>query len=461
MKTFDIEPRVAGKVHLGSDKRESVILAGRMAEKGNGEPLYFDGSDNFVVLEVGKRGSGKSYGMGALLEGFATAATSKIGRHQTSRAVVLLDPLDIHWTALTPLSAEGPEGLKRQHSILAKWEGLEVEPINVRVFVPAGHRWDIDPPEFRDFRLPVSSLTSGDWGLLIKADLITEPRGRLIDEAYCKVTDLGWAWDDATSIRPAKAAYTVSDLIDCIEHDPEIQSFYAAETCRSVIQPLRALARMPLFGSADGTPLTELAEIGVLTIMCLGRLTEDLRTVLTTVLVRKLKSDRMYASQIRRRLALQSQSSAEVARLTDELEKHVPRTVLALDEAQILMPARGSSTARQALDSFVLEGRNFGLSLWLATQRPKGAVSEAAASQIDTFIVHRLSVAEDISAVTGLLQNAKPEKIRLHNREIDLPELIRSLDVGQAIFSSATSDAARLVVANVRPRNVAHGGEAF
>lgn len=461
MKTFDIEPRVAGKVHLGSNKRESLILAGRLAEKGNSEPLYFDGSDNFVVLEVGKRGSGKSYGMGALLEGFATTETSKISRHQEQRAVVLLDPLDIHWAALTPLSSEGPDGLKRQHAILAKWEGLDVEPINVRVFVPAGHRWDIDPPDFREFRLPVSSLTAGDWGLLINADLITEPRGRLVDEAYRKVTELGWGWNDPASARPPKSDYTIVDMIDCIEADQDIQNFYATETCRSVIQPLRALARMPLFESAEGTPLIELAETGILSILSLGRLSEDLRTVLTTVLVRKLKADRMYASQIRRRLALQKQSPEIAAHLLEELKRHVPRTILAIDEAQILMPSRGNSTARQALDSFVLEGRNFGLSLWLATQRPKGAISDAAASQIDTFIVHRLSVAEDISAVSGLLQNARPEKIRLHNRELDLPELIRSLDVGQAIFSSASSDAPRFVVASVRPRNVAHGGEAF
>jgi hypothetical protein len=73
MKTFDVEPRVPGTVHLGGSKRQSLILAGRMAEKGNSESIIFDGSDNFVVFEVGKRGSGKSYGMGSLLEGFATA----------------------------------------------------------------------------------------------------------------------------------------------------------------------------------------------------------------------------------------------------------------------------------------------------------------------------------------------------------------------------------------------------
>ena len=78
MKTFDVEPRVAGAVHLGSNKRESTILAGRMSEKGNRDPIYFDASENFVVLEVGKRGSGKSYGMGAMLEGFATGPGSRI-----------------------------------------------------------------------------------------------------------------------------------------------------------------------------------------------------------------------------------------------------------------------------------------------------------------------------------------------------------------------------------------------
>lgn len=460
MKRFDIEPRISGKVHLGSDKRESLILAGRLAERGNPEDLYFDASDNFVVLEVGKRGSGKSYGMGSLLESFATKPGSKIGIHADPRAVVLLDPLDIHWTAILPLTADGPEAMRRQHAVFERWGGLEIEPIDVRVFVPAGHRWETDPPEFQDFQLPVSSLDAGDWSLLLRTDLMTETRGRLIDEAYRKVTELGWV-DDAGVDRNPIAAYRIEDLIECIDRDPDIVAFYASETRRSVVQPLRSFARMPLFSSPTGTPLTDLARVGTLSILCLARLTDDLRTVLTTVIVRKLKADRMHASQLRRRLALKKDDPAVVAQLTAELALHVPRTILAIDEAQILMPARGGSTARQALDSFVLEGRNFGLSLWLATQRPKGAVSDAAASQIDTFIVHRLSVAEDISAVCGLLQNARPAKVRLSNRELDLPDLIRALDVGQAIFSSAVSDAQRFVVAQVRPRNVAHGGEAF
>lgn len=460
MKKFDIEPRISGKVHLGSDKRESLILAGRLAERGNPEDLYFDASDNFVVFEVGKRGSGKSYGMGSLLESFATKEGSKIGVHKDPRAVVLLDPLDIHWTAILPLTADGPEGMRRQHAIFERWGDLALEPIDVRVFMPAGHRLETDADEFVDFQLPVAALDAGDWSLLLDTDLMTDTRGRLLDEAYRKVTELGWT-DDAGAEHDANAIYGIDDLIECIDRDPDIGAFYASETRRSVVQPLRSFARMPLFSSPTGTPLIELARVGTLSILCLARLTDDLRTVLTTVLVRKLKADRMQASQLRRRLALKKDHPDVVASLEKELGLHVPRTILAIDEAQILMPSRGSSTARKALDSFVLEGRNYGLSLWLATQRPKGAISDAAASQIDTFIVHRLSVAEDISAVCGLLQNAVPSKVRLANRELQLPDLIRALDVGQAIFSSAVSDAPRFVVAQVRPRNVAHGGEAF
>lgn len=462
MKLFDVQERVAGRVTIGSAKGETVILAGRMTERGNKEPIYFDASDNFVVLDVGKRGSGKSYGLASILEGFATPNGSAIARHGSDRrAVVLLDPLDVHWPALIPLSPDGPPALRAQHALLAGWPGLQVEPVQVQVFVPAGHTWPIDHPGFRHYQMPVSDMTAADWTLLLQTDLVTEPRGRLLDDAHRKVTELGWQTSRNSPVRGRKPDYGVSDLVDCMENDHEIQDLYHSETRRSVIQALRSFQRMPLFEATAGTPMTEIARAGVLSILCLGRLSEDLRTVVATVFVRKLKADRTYASQIRRRLALNVESDSSRRALEEEAARHVPRTVLAIDEAQILMPARISSMARQALDSFVLEGRNFGLSLWLATQRPKGAISDAAISQIDTFLVHRLSVEEDIRAVCGMLQSRQPQMIRLDGRELDMGGLIRSLGVGQAVFSSATSTAPRLVVGEIRPRMVAHGGESF
>lgn len=461
MRKFDIQPRVAGSVTVGSNKRKNRILAARMTERGPAEPIYFDGSDDFVVLQVGKRGSGKSYGLGSILEGFATGTGSRIGTHTEPRAVVLLDPLDVHWPALIPLRADGPAALTRQYNVLRQWEDLVPEPIDVRVFVPAGYDWPIDHPGFCSYQLPVSEMTGADWGLLLDTDLVLQPRGRLIDEAYRKVVQLGWQHVDTGEVVAPHAEYGIADLIACIEHDQEIDQAYATETIRSVVQPLRAYARMPLFGATNGTAMTAIAQAGVLSILSLGRLPEDLRTVVATVFVRRLKSDRMYASQISRRLALSPDDEATRARLVEALHGHVPRTILAIDEAQILMPAKTNSLARRTLDSYVLEGRNFGLSLWLATQRPKGAISDAAISQVDTFFVHKLSVSEDIAAVCGMLQNKQPDSIKLDQQEIEVADLIRNLDTGQVLVSSATSDAKRLVVGEIRPRMVAHGGEAF
>lgn len=458
MKTFDVEPHVPGEVRLGGDRDDNVIWAGCVAERGNAARIMFDGSDNFVVLEVGKRGSGKSFGMGAILEGFATRAGSRIARHATPRAVLLLDPLDIHWTAIEPLRPDGPAGVRRQWEVLAGWKELGPETLDVRVFVPAGFDWTIDHPGFQPYRVPVSDLDAADWAFLLDCDLMTEPRGRLVDELHRKVTETGWQ-TGRRAVQP-KTQYDIADLIECAENDADITSFYHVETIRSVVQPLRAYQRMPLFHTS-GTSVTDLVREGSLSILCLGRLPASVRTVLTTVLVRKLRADRMYASQIKRRLAVKHDDEETRLKLEAELREHAPRTILAIDEAQILLPPRENSSIRRELDAFVLEGRNYGLSLWLATQRPKGAVSQAALSQIDTFIVHRLSVQDDIDAVCGLLQSAVPTKIRLNGRQVSLPETIRALDTGQALFSSASSSAPRLVVGTVRPRLVAHGGESF
>ena len=462
MIQFDVLPRINEKIVIGGDKDRSRILVARSAEKGRERfPIYFDASDDFVVLEVGKRGSGKSYGMGSVLEGFATRDNSRIAQHKERRAVILLDPLDVHWPALIGLRPDGTEALRQQHRLLDTWPDLEAEPINVQVFVPAGYEWAMDYPGFREYRIPVSEMAAADWALLLSTDLIAEPRGRLLDEAHRKVTELGWQKARNSGFMEACGDYSVQDLITCIQEDHEIEGLYADGTRRSVIQPLRTYGRMPLFADRTGTPMVDVARPGVLSILCLGRLPEDLRTVVATVFVRKLKADRMVASTVRRRLALSDEDVETQASLRQELKGHVPRTILAIDEAQILMPSRERSIARQALDSYVLEGRNFGLSLWLATQRPKGAISDRAVSQIDTFFVHRLSVADDIKAVCGMFQNRVPEKVRLRGTDLNVGDLIRSLEVGQAVLSSATSSAGRLVVGEIRPRMVAHGGEAF
>lgn len=444
-------PEITSRIHVGGRGKHHVLI-GRLRDSGrNTHPVHFDADNNFVVLEVGKRGSGKSFGMGAALEAFATEKNScTVATHGSERrGVFLLDPLDIHWTAIYPLRDGVSPYMKEQFKLLSRWPEISVEPIRVNVYMPAGRGQPEDPPAFLPFQLPVADLTPEDWGLLYGANIVSDPAGMLLWELYEKVTRLGY--DVGEEHISPKSCYGLSDMIACLD-DHEIQAAYSPQTVRAVRQRLRTWLGDPLFQSDTGTSVTTLVRAGELSILCMNRLSEDMRSVITGVLVRKLKGARTRSSQYERRRAYDP--SADVA-----IQNKMPRTILAIDEAQMILPASGGGPARSAIDSYILEGRNFGLSIWLATQIPRGAVSQKAVKQIDSLIVHRLSNADDINSVRDIMQSSLPHKIRVNDREVDVAELIRSLEIGTAFVTSDSVE--RAFVMDVRPRVVAHGGNAF
>ncbi len=453
---IDCQPTISGEVKLGGRCTHSILL-GRTVDGGRPQPVRFDADENFVVLEVGKRGSGKSFGLGSALESFATSSdVNTIASHgDNRRGVLLLDPLDIHWTAIYPLRTDASGPMREQYDRFAQWSNgttsLDIEPISVDVFMPAGKRMPDDPMVFRDYYLPVSDLTPEDLALIYGANLVSDPAGMLIGEIYDKITRLGYVLN-GQPILPV-SSFGLQEFLDCMQDD-DIQQNYAAQTQRAVRQRLLSWQRDPLFQQNSGTPITDLVRPGRLSILCLNRLSDDMRSVVTAVVVRKLKKERSHSSQIERRQAFDPNSPVSSSTM-------VPRTILAIDEAQMILPASGGGQARSAVESYVLEGRNFGLSMWLATQRPRGAISERAVSQLDTLIVHRLSTGEDLAAVGQLMQSREPSAIKVNDRPAELSELIRSLDVGMAVISADKSTAGRSFVADIRPRVVAHGGRAF
>jgi hypothetical protein len=426
------------------------ILIGRTRDSNGSHLVYFGTEQNFVTLEVGKRGSGKSFGLGAALEAFATTdQMCSIASHGSQRrGMLLLDPLDVHWTAIYPLTNGPSLEMREQYQLLERWPEVRIDPIRVSVFMPDGRLLPEDPTAFQPYRIPVTDLTPDDLAMLYGTNLFNEPAGMLLAEVYEKVTRLGY--QVRTRTFAPKEVFGLSDFLACLD-DSDIQANFSVATVRAVGQRLRTWLTDPLFQSDVGTPITTLVRPGVLSILCLNRLPEDLRTVVTGVVVRKIKSERTRASQAERRRAFDPNAGAA--------GPSMPRTILAIDEAHMLVPAQGTNPARTAIDSFILEGRNFGLSVWLATQRPRGAISPRAVSQIDSLIAHQLSAADDITAVTELMQARLPDRMRVNDVDCDLPNVLRSLDIGMAVVSSATMP--RTLVMEVRPRVVAHGGRAF
>lgn len=453
-KQFIVDPQIRGEVAVGTEGEGTRLYLGRLAETGPSRKVYFQGSKEFVVLLNGKRGSGKSHTLGVILEGLATTSDhSTISDHSDRRAVLLLDPMGNFWTTAHLVSADGPAKAREQFLSLDGWQ-CTPEPLNARIWLPAGFRTENHPANIQDFRIRVGDLDAADLADLVGTNLVRDPQGAALAEAYESATE-----------KKNGADYGLADLITYLE-DLRTRGGgdHALATIRALLRSLRALERQAIF-TGKGTSLTDLLKPGMLSVLMLPMsVGPDLRRVITRLLIRRILKEREEASQIRQRLAVETLADAERTRLSREVESRIPRTVLALDEAQELLGDEGGE-ARAALEAFCLLGRNYGLSLLLATQRPTAAaLSPKVRSQVDLCLIHRLLTQEDIDTSARNLLGVFPDEIRLGNEPLDFSKFVRALQPGQAVVSASHATAGgeplyRIFALQVRPRISVHGGE--
>lgn len=458
MKKFSVKPRTFQAIPTKVGAPDGVcvewVYLGRLSEAGRLTPVHFDVGTEHVIALFGKRGSGKSYALGSLLEGLATASQpSSISAVRRSRALLLFDTLGVFQWMDTPLTenSEGDE-LRRQYALRRGWE-LKTEPLDVQVWVPFGTRTESTPESHLDFAIDPADLGAPDWGYLLNIDIVQDRMGQLLNDAFLKVTAEGWTDGDR---RPhaAKRDYALGDLIECVQTDRELVLSYAAETRRAVIQQLSSLQRNPLFQD-KGTPLTTLLRPGQLSVLVLSKLSDELRLVLVTTLIRKVLQARIEASEDEKHLKIRKLSDAERQALKERLRTAVPPCWIAVDEAQNVLPSERKTTATDVLVKLVREGRNFGVSFVVTTQQPT-AIDQRILAQVDTIIAHRLTVQTDIEYVRRNLKSNMPEEVRYGNTSLSFDELLRLLDVGQALVSN--TDTERAFLLEIRPRLSVHGG---
>jgi uncharacterized protein len=462
-KIYRVEPRLGSDVSVGSVGDGNRVLLGGVAEAGSSRRVWFNASKEFVGLVVGKRGSGKSYTVGSILEGFATTqAATSISEMQRGRAVLLLDPMGNFWTTAVAVRADGPEKVRAQWEDLRQF-GCEPADVDATIWLPAGFKRPADPPGVREFTIRISDLDARDWADLLDTNLIRDPQGIALADAFLAVTEEGW--HDGRKPVAAKVQYELSDLIAFLEHQRQLGdvSDHAPQTLRALIRTFKGFNRLELFSSA-GTPLPELLRERALSVLMLPfRVGHDLRRVITRVLIRRILREREFASQIRQRLDVDQLDDATRAKLENTLSFCIPKSIVAIDEAQELLGEAGEE-AKTALEDFCLLGRNYGLSLILATQRPtSNALSARVLSQVDTYVIHRLLTQEDVETARRNLLAPFPDAVHAGSRSLSFEELVRGLDIGQAIVSSSNmisnGDPTRSFILKVRPRVTVHGGE--
>lgn len=417
-------------------------------------PIRYDLAHPHVVAVFGKRGSGKSYTLGSFLEGLCTRnRETSIGQNLRQSGILLFDTLGIFQWADIPVQESASQEIVRQQFAVRRGWDIKTEELDVQVWIPQGTRTESTPPSHREFAIRSSDFSAADWGYLLGLDIYQDRMGQLLNDAYIKVTVEGW--QDGTRRHQPVEAYSLDSLLTCIKLDPELQANYQSETRRGVTQQLTTFRRNPLFQD-EGTSLTDFLQPGHLSVIVMNRMSDELRLVVISALIRRIIADRIEASEHEKHLKIRPDlTDDERERIQARLAASIPSSWVVIDEAQNALPAERRTSATDMLIKFVREGRNYGLSFVVATRQPT-AIDQRILSQVDTLLAHRLTVQGDIDYVRRNLKSNLPEEVVFANNKLSFDELMRSLDVGQALVSN--TEAERSFIMDIRPRVSVHGG---
>ncbi len=346
-----------GKVVMSSGERPVL-----------GRKILCDIAKPHVMLICGKRGGGKSYTLSVLLEEFARQPMDIRKRI----SVIAIDTVGIFWTLKIANKLETKE--------LQKWD-LKPDRTNVRVLVPKGKL-----AFYRKKKLPVddaftiktSELDVTEWLALFKL-----------------------TWKDAEGILLTRiiedlkeqlgTLYGIDEIITAIMKDTDSEN----NARKALVNRFRVSESWGLF-EKEGTRIKEIAKAGEITIIDVSAYRqaigmEGTRDIIVGLLGKKLFEERMLYRK------------EEEVKLTEGLkrESEMPIIWMLIDEAHMFMPKDEDNIALHVLLEWVRVGRQPGLSLVLATQRPNKLHPDAI-SQCDLFISHRMTSQPDIEAVSQL-----------------------------------------------------------
>ncbi len=385
--------------------------------------IWMDVARSHVVMIAGKRGSGKSYTLGAIAEEIS-ALPPEVSKNIAS---IIFDTMGIFWTMKYKN--------EKDRALLDEWD-LKARELPVKVFVPFGRVEDDKTkniPIDATFALKSSELEAEDWITVFNLEM-TSMIGTLIERTI-------------TELREKTMDFTLKDAQDAFERDDKA----SRDTKDIAIALFKAADTWGIFSkTAEGTEIPDLVNAGVTTVLDTSVYSSigafNIRALVISLISRKLFKNRMDARKVEEIEAIQHGEEY----LQYKSQRREPLVWIFIDEAHEFLPKTGKTPATDALIQLLREGRQPGLSLVMATQQP-GKIHTDAMTQSDIVISHRVTAKPDIDALNSIMQTYLLESIQQHMN--DLPAL-----KGSAILLDDNSE--RIYSIRVRPRFTWHGGEA-
>ncbi len=377
------------------------------------KPAYLNIGGAHAALICGKRGSGKSYTLGVLVEELLGAAERNI-------IPILVDPMGVYHTMV--------QGNAAQQETLYQW-GLSTKGYDVRLLVPGRPEALYDADVLSSLaqrgvaivplRLNPSDLSPDGWCDLFDAD-INKPLGITLFRA-------------AQRLHQSGQAFTIADLIQMVERDGKAND----SSKEALLNRLEAARGWQLFAEEGYTPIPELFLPGAVNVLDLSRLepgVRGLRNLTVSIIARNLFRARADA------------------RLREEfgLATPLPRVWMLIDEAHQFVPKGTATLSKDQLVRWAKEGRQPGLSLVVASQQPS-AIDPEVLSQCDIILSHKLTSRDDVQALNSLSQDYMGGELRTYIRNLSR--------TGEAVIVNDEAETVQIV--RVRPRRSAHGGSSL
>jgi len=386
--------------------------------------IYLDVNKSHVFFICGKRGSGKSYTMGAIAEGMADLPKEV----SENIAVLIFDTMGIYWTMKYPNH--------KDEDLLKQWN-LEGKGLDVKIYTPTGYfkkYKDEGIPTDAPFSIQPSELAPIDWAKVFEINP-NKPEGVLLERTI-------------HLLKNTKENYSLKDIIAAIKKDQR-----ADDNTKELVENLFEKAKTWGLFSPKGTKITELIKGGQVTVLDISVYATmpgswEIKAMVIGMISQRLFIERMIAKKGEEFTAVH-----KAERFFAEEEgpvKRMPLVWLMLDEAHEFLPREGETAASDALITILREGRQPGISLVLVTQQP-GKIHTDVMTQADTVIAHRLTAKIDVEALGTLMQSYMRRGL---DEELNvLPDM-----KGAAIIFDDMNE--KMYPMQVRPRFTWHGGEA-
>ena len=373
------------------------------------EMVYLDDSRSRAVLVCGKRGSGKSYTLGVIVEELLDAGDV---------LTIIIDPMGIYY----PMTQPNQE----QERLLWDW-GLSAKGMPILLLVPGdpeilyGGREVVGAMEargvhFRSFRINPADLSPDAWCQLFDLS-ISDVMGIALFRAVQHLS------------RRRKEQFFIPDIISEIEMDGLVQD----RTRQALLNRLEMAQSWDLF-STTYQELWEVFDPNSVNVMDLSTLDpgpRGRRNLVIDVLARDIFKRRTIARR------------KEELGLIGEL----PRVWVLIDEAHQFVPSGKATLAKEALIRWTKEGRQPGLSLVVASQQPSAIDSEVI-TQCDVIVAQKLTNRADIQAVNALSQDYMGGELKTYIRKLNRQ--------GEAVLVDDEQET--VVMTQIRPRKSYHGG---